>query len=73
MPADRKLGLPACTLADFISYRPETQQQIDLAAAHGITLAACCCCDLHFWTAWTWSAAWDKAAAEKQMRGKMQI
>lgn len=37
-PMIASLGLPTCTHSEFISYRPQTQQQIDLAAAHGITL-----------------------------------
>jgi hypothetical protein len=32
------LGLPACSHSEFISHRPATQADIDLAAAHGITL-----------------------------------
>jgi hypothetical protein len=32
------LGLPHCSHSEFISYRPTAQPDIDLAAAHGITL-----------------------------------
>ena len=32
------LHLPPCTHSEFISYRPITQAQIDLATAHGFTL-----------------------------------
>lgn len=32
------LNLPPCSHSEFISYRPQTQAEIDLAAAHGITL-----------------------------------
>jgi hypothetical protein len=37
-PLIAALGLPECAHSEFISYRPQTQAQIDLAAAHGITL-----------------------------------
>lgn len=32
------LGLPVCSHSEFISYRPTTQAESDLANAHGITL-----------------------------------
>ena len=32
------LGLPRCSHSEFVSYLPTTQSEIDLAAAHGITL-----------------------------------
>ncbi|MDG1068836.1 MAG: NaeI family type II restriction endonuclease [Sulfitobacter sp.] len=37
-PLIAALGLPTCTHSEFISSRPETPQQIELAARHGITL-----------------------------------
>ncbi|MBM2295020.1 hypothetical protein JQX09_24135 [Sulfitobacter pseudonitzschiae] len=37
-PLIAALGLPHCTGSEFVSYRPVTQEQADLAAAHGIAL-----------------------------------
>ena len=37
-PLIAALGLPHCTGSEFVSYRPVTQEQADLATAHGIAL-----------------------------------
>jgi len=37
-PLIAALGLPECTHSEFISYRPNTQAEVDMAVAHGFTL-----------------------------------
>jgi len=39
-PLITALGLPKCSGSEFISYRPTSQAQVDLAAQHGILLAS---------------------------------
>ncbi|UOA27741.1 NaeI family type II restriction endonuclease [Pseudosulfitobacter sp. DSM 107133] len=37
-PLIAALGLPHCTGSEFVSYRPVTREQVDLAAVHGVVL-----------------------------------
>lgn len=37
-PLIEALGLPACAGSEFISYRPQTQAEVAIAATHGVTL-----------------------------------
>lgn len=40
-PLIEELGLPYCNGSEFVSYRPTSQTQVDLAARHGIALKLC--------------------------------